>query len=373
MSKALLSKALLSKVRRIRSHGATAVRLAALVVLGLAAACGGAPEPEPPPAWEAANPLVPVPEPPLGITQTLPDSVTSERVRLGRWLFYDTRLSADNTISCATCHNPENAFSEPTPVSTGIDGQMGGRKSPSFINQAWTLYPHFFWDGRAESLEAQAGGPVENPIEMGNTHETMVATLGAVEGYLPYFEEAFGAPEVTVDRITQAIAAYERTRMSGNSPWDRWKIGRDETAASDQVKLGDELFFGKAQCNQCHLGQNFTDSTFHNLGIGWAPDAKTFADDGRFAVSGDDVDRGAFKTPTVRDVTKHAPYMHDGSVATLREVVEHYVKGGNPNPTLDPKIQPLELNDEEIDALVAMMEALDGEGYQDTPPSAFPQ
>ena len=250
---------------------------------------------------------------------------------------------------------------------------MGGRKSPSFINQAWTLYPHFFWDGRAESLEAQAGGPVENPIEMGNTHETMVATLGAVEGYLPYFEEAFGAPEVTVDRITQAIAAYERTRMSGNSPWDRWKIGRDETAASDQVKLGDELFFGKAQCNQCHLGQNFTDSTFHNLGIGWAPDAETFADNGRFAVSGDDVDRGAFKTPTVRDVTKHAPYMHDGSVATLREVVEHYVKGGNPNPTLDPKIQLLELNDEEIDALVAMMEALDGEGYQDTPPSAFPQ
>ncbi len=368
-----MSKAPLSKVRRSRSHGATAVRLTALVVLGLAAACGGAPEPEPPPAWEAANPLVPVPEPPLGITQTLPDSVTPERVRLGRWLFYDTRLSADDTISCATCHSPEHAFSEPTPVSTGIDGQMGGRKSPSFINQAWTLYPHFFWDGRAESLEAQAGGPVENPIEMGNTHEAMVATLGAVEGYLPYFEEAFGAPEVTVDRITQAIAAYERTRMSGNSPWDRWKIGRDETAASDQVKLGDELFFGKAQCNQCHLGQNFTDSTFHNLGIGWTPDTETFADDGRFAVSEDDVDRGAFKTPTVRDVTKHAPYMHDGSIATLREVVEHYVKGGNPNPALDPKIQPLELNDEEIDALVAMMEALDGEGYQDTPPSAFPQ
>ena len=356
--------------RRVHASVVTVIRIAAVVVVSLATACGAPPAP---PAWEIANPVLPIPTPPLGLTETLTDLVTAEQIRLGRWLFYDTRLSADNTISCATCHRPETAFSEPTPVSTGIDGQMGGRKSPSFINQAWTLYPHFFWDGRAESLEAQAGGPVENPIEMGNTHENMVATLGAIEGYLPYFEENFGTPEVTVDRISQAIAAYERTRMSGNSAWDRWKIGRDNMAVSDQVKLGDELFFGKAACNQCHLGQNFTDSTFHNLGVGWDAESETFADDGRYSVTEAEIDRGAFKTPTVRDITKHAPYMHDGSIETLREVVEYYLKGGNPNPTLDPKIQPLELNDEEVDALVAMMEALDGEGYQDTAPAAFPQ
>lgn len=346
--------------------------LTALTAVGLTAACG-APEPEPPPPWEAANPIVPIPDPPLGIDQPFPESVTPERVRLGRWLFYDTRLSADNTISCATCHRPENAFSEPTPVSTGIDGQQGGRKSPSFINQAWTLYPHFFWDGRADSLEAQAGGPIENPIEMGNTHEAMVQTLEAVGGYLPYFEEAFGTPEVSVERVTQAIADYERTRMSGNSAWDRWKRNRDEDAVSDQVKRGDELFFGSAACNQCHLGQNFTDSLFHNLGIGWDAESEAFADDGRYAVTEDEAERGTFKTPTIRDVTKHAPYMHDGSIRTLREVVEHYNQGGHANPQLDPKIQPLDFTDEEIDALVAMMDALDGEGYQDTAPAAFPR
>ncbi len=132
------------------------------------------------PEWELANPVVPIPEPPLGITYSfgdLEEPPTPERVRLGRWLFYDTRLSADGTISCATCHKPENAFSEPTPVSTGIDGQKGTRKSPSFVNQAWTLYPHFFWDGRAESLEEQALGPIENPVEMGHTLGSMLETL----------------------------------------------------------------------------------------------------------------------------------------------------------------------------------------------------
>lgn len=331
---------------------------------------------EPPtPAWELANPVQPIPESPLGVPNQLSeleDPPTPETVRLGRWLYFDTRLSADNTISCATCHKPENAFSEPTPVSTGIGGQKGGRKSPTFLNAAWTLYPHFFWDGRADSLEAQALGPVENPIEMGNTVDAMIQDLQGIAGYGPYFEAAFGSPGITPQRVAEAIADYERTRMSGNSAYDRWKDG-DQDAVSAEVKLGDELFFGKAGCNQCHLGFNFTDSLFHNLGVGWDPQAEQFADPGRHAQTNEDTDRGAFKTPTVRDVTKHAPYMHDGSVATLREVMELYNRGGEANPYLDPKIKRLDLTEEEIDALVAMMESLEGEGYMDSAPSEFPQ
>jgi cytochrome c peroxidase len=318
---------------------------------------------------------VPLPEPPLGVDHAfseLQDPPTPERVRLGRWLYYDTRLSADNTVSCATCHRPENAFSEPTPVSTGIRGQKGNRKAPTFINAAWALFPHTFWDGRAASLEDQALGPVANPIEMGNTHDAMIQTIQGIEGYARYFEEAFGSPEITTDRIAKAIADYERTRMSGNSPYDRWKNG-DESAVSEQVKLGDRLFFDKAGCNQCHLGYNFTDSLFHNLGVGWDPETQQFKDLGRAAITNQESDTGAFKTPTVREVTKRAPYMHDGSIATLREVVELYDDGGEANPYLDPKIKPLDLTDEEVDALVAMMEALTGEGYMDTAPASFPK
>ncbi len=352
------------------------VSCAALLFL-LAAACRTAP-----PAWEAANPIKPLPAGPLGTEinlKTLPEAPTPERVRLGRWLFYDKRLSGDNTISCASCHRPEHAFSEPTPVSSGVKNQRGGRKAPSFINQAVTLYPHFFWDGRASSLEDQALGPIANPIEMGNTHHAMVETLSRISGYAPYFQEAFGTPEITKERVAKAIADYERTRMSGNSPWDRWRYNRDENAVSAQVKQGHELFQGKANCAQCHLSNNFTDGQFHNLGVGWVMSTKTFTDEGRWAISKDlgDVgrpgDRGAFKTPTLREVTKHAPYMHDGSIATLREVVEFYNRGGEKNPWLDPKIKPLHLTEAEIDALVALLQALEGEGYQDMPPESFPQ
>jgi cytochrome c peroxidase len=335
------------------------------------------------PEWELANPIVPIPAGPLGTEidlAALPDPPTPARVRLGRWLFYDTRLSGDGSVACATCHRPEHAFSEPTPVSSGIRAQKGARKAPTFINQAAALYPHFFWDGRAGSLEDQALGPIANPVEMGNTHESMIATLQKVPGYAPYFQEAFGSPEITKERVAKAIADYERTRMSGNSPWDRWRYNRDERAVSERVKQGHELFNGKAGCAQCHLGNNFTDSQFHNLGVGWDAATKTFRDEGRWAVTKHlppgqrrESDRGAFKTPTLREVTKHAPYMHDGSIATLREVVEFYNRGGEKNPWLDPKIKPLGLTEPEIDALVAFMQALEGEGYQDTAPASFPR
>jgi cytochrome c peroxidase len=208
---------------------------------------------------------------------------------------------------------------------------------------------------------------------MGHTLEGMLSTLDRIDGYRKYFEEAFGTPEITNERVAKAIADYERTRMSGNSAWDQWKYGGDESAVSDRVKKGDELFFGKGACSQCHLGQNFTDSLFHNLGIGWDPETETFSDEGRYLVTQDEKDRGAFKTPTLRDITLHAPYMHDGSVATLREVMEIYDQGGRANPYLDRKMKALNLTEEEKDALVAFMEALEGEGYQDTAPEAFPQ
>lgn len=328
-----------------------------------------------PRALERANPVMPLPAPPLGITASFADLTpppTPERVRLGRWLFYDRRLSADGTVSCATCHRPEYAFSEPTARSTGILNQAGTRKSPTFVNSAWPVAPVFFWDGRAGSLEEQALGPVENPVEMGNTHQAMVATLERIQGYRRYFQEAFGTPEITKKRVAHAIADYERTRMSGNSPWDRWQAGED-SAVTTPVRLGHWLFHARAACARCHLGENFSDSQFHNLGVGWDPVTREFKDPGRARITGRLEDTGAFKTPTLREVARHPPYMHDGSLATLKDVVRFYNQGGHPNPWLDAKMGPLNLTDEQEDALVAFMEALGGEGYADTPPALFPK
>jgi cytochrome c peroxidase len=326
--------------------------------------------------WEADNPVKPLPKPPLGIDRSLAElktPPTPETVRLGRWLFFDKRLSLDNSISCATCHRPEHAFSEPTPVSTGIHGKAGTRKAPPVLNLAWTIFPNFFWDGRASTLEEQALGPVSNPIEMGSTHDSMIATLTGVKAYAPYFKAAFGDDKVTKDRIAKAIADYERTLYSGNSPWDRWQDG-DKAAVSEQVKKGHELFFfGKAACNQCHLGQNFTDSSFHNLGVGWDEKAKTFKDEGRSAdqqegrgprrVQDADAPRGDEAGPVhARRVAQDA--------AGGRRVLQ---QGGQPNPHLSSKIKPLGLTSDEVDALVAFMEALSGEGYQDPGPKEFPR
>ena len=357
------------------------VGIALLAALGCASGCA----PSGPPPWEAANPIQPIPQAPIGPDidlAALKTPPTPERVRLGRWLFYDTRLSGDGTLSCATCHQPEHAFSQPTAVSTGIRGQKGRRKAPTFINEAVTLFPHFFWDGRAGSLEEQALGPMANPIEMGSSHDAVVSTLTKIPGYRPYFAEAFGTDAITKERVAHAIADYERTRMSGNSPYDRWRRLRQQDAVSPEVKLGHEIFFGKGACVQCHVGSRFTDNNFHNIGIGWDAARQAFTDEGRYTTTKGtvnegfgDSDRGAFKTPTLREVSKRAPYMHDGSVQTLREVMEYYNRGGNRNPYLDPKMpaKPLGLTPAEIDALVAMMKALDGEGYADTAPASFPR
>ncbi len=330
---------------------------------------------------EAANPVRPLPETPLGhefALGDLPNAPDPERARLGRWLFFDTRLSADDSLSCASCHRPENAFSEPTPVSTGIRGQKGGRKAPSFVNAAYAFYPETFWDGRAATLEEQAVGPIANPIEMGNTHEAVVEDIAASEGYVPFFERAFGDPAVTLDRIAQALADYERTRVSGNSRYDQWIDWDDEEPGyvnplTEQEILGVEVFFGKALCATCHVGSAFTDSLFHNLGVGWDDSTGEHADAGRMVVTGKPEDLGAFKTPGLRETTKHAPYMHDGSMATLRDVMEHYNQGGLANPSLSPKMEVLNLTEEEIDAVIAFLGALEGEGYMDSAPELFPR
>jgi cytochrome c peroxidase len=327
------------------------------------------------PAWELENPIKPLPPPPLGLDKTFADlsdadRPTPARVRLGRWLFYDKRLSANGDIACSNCHRPEHAFSEPTAHPTDIAG-LGRRKVPTFVNEAWTIYPHFFWDGRASSLEQQALGPIANPTEMGNIHKGTETSLHQVKAYAPYFKEAFGTETITKDLVAKAIADYERTILSGDSPWDRWKQKRDASMLPEDAKKGDALFFGKAACNQCHVGQNFTDSLFHNLGVGW--DGTKFADDGRSAVSQRPEDRGAFKTPGLRDVTLHPAYMHDGSLPTLRAVVDLYDKGGNSNPTLDPKIHKLNLTEAEKDALVSFIEALTSCAPREKAPTSFPR
>jgi len=333
------------------------------------------------PAWEAENALRPLPPMPLGVPYTfasVPFRVTPEKVRLGRWLFFDTRLSRDGTVSCGSCHEPENAFSETEPTSTGIGGQVGTRKAPPILNAAWPVYPVFFWDGRASSLVEQAKGPMQNPIEMGNSHAGVVAAVSSLGGYRPYFREAYGDERVDIDRVAEAIAAYEATRLSGNSAYDRFDAG-DEKALSEEAQVGRDLFFGRAKCSACHLGPNFTDGKFHNLGVGWSapsagrPAADGFRDRGRFEVTRDEKDLGAFKTPTLRNLLRRAPYMHDGSQKTLREVVVFYRRGGEENPFLAPDVRSARFMPCEVDSLVAFLESLEGTGHEDTPPRLFPR
>jgi cytochrome c peroxidase len=216
-------------------------------------------------------------------------------------------------------------------------------------------------------------GPIENPIEMASSHATMVETLSQISGYRPYFKQSFGTETITKERVAEAIAHYERTRMSGNSPYDKWRFGRQPAAVSDEAKRGHDLFFDSARCAQCHTGSNFSDGEFYNLGIGWDSASHSFRDEGRFLVTKDASDRGAFRTPGLREVGKRAPYMHDGSLATLRDVVNFYNRGGIPNPSQSVRIVPLGLSETEVNALVAFLRTLDGEGYQDTAPTVFPE
>jgi cytochrome c peroxidase len=334
---------------------------------------------------ESDNPIRPNAPPPFGMEEffrDVPHQPVPTRTRLGRWLFFDKRLSADGSIACASCHRPEHAFSEPTAVSTGIDGRRGTRKAPSLVNlAARTVLPDipedkeqtFFWDGRASSLENQVLVPIADRNEMGLDHQAMVDRLSAVKGYAPHFREAFGTDGIDRERVAIALSDYVRTRMSGNAPYDRWSYAGDGRAMSEDAKRGSEIFFFTGRCASCHAGFNFSDGRFYNLGVGWDAASGRFKDEGRFAVTHNPRDLGAFKTPGLRDVSRHAPYMHDGSLATLRDVVEFYNRGGERNPHQSARIRPLGLGPRDIDALVAFLQSLDGEGYQDQPPKYFPR
>ncbi len=236
----------------------------------------------------------------------------------------------------------------------GIGGQEGGRNAPTVINSTYNYLQ--FWDGRAASLEEQALGPIANPIEMGHTHEAMVQSLAGLAGYQDQFRKVFGR-EVNQEDVARAIAAFERTILSGNSAWDRHNRG-EEGALSPEAKRGLDLFMGKALCSKCHVGFNLTDSDFHNLGVGMDREEP---DLGRYEITGDEKDKGAFRTPTLRDVQHTAPYMHDGSQGILEEVMDWYDKGGHPNPWLDPQIVPLNLTAQEKADLLAFLRSLDGE------------
>ncbi len=300
--------------------------------------------------------------PPLPIPATNP--MTEAKVRLGKQLYFDPRLSRDNSISCASCHIPEEAWANHHKTDTGVGGQVGTRNSGTIINAGYMRYQ--FWDGRAGSLEEQALGPIHNPIEMGETLEHVVAKLNAIPGYLAQFRTVFGTP-VTTDGIAQAIAAFERTIVSSASPYDRY-IDGELDAMSPEARHGLELFVGKAHCLPCHSGPTFSDQSFHNLGVGMD---KPEADLGRYNVTHDPKDKGRFKTPGLRNVALTYPYLHDGSEATLLDVVELYDKGGIDNPNLDPLMLPLGLSAEEKLALVAFLEALTGP-YAKVEPPALP-
>jgi len=317
-------------------------------------------------ANEVAPPKAPLGLPPLSWPRDNPYSAA--KVELGRTLYFDRRLSADESVSCASCHEPRRAFTDGAPVSTGIKSQKGGRSAPTVINRAYSLAQ--FWDGRATTLEDQAKGPIANPLEMGMTHDGAVERLKGVAGYRVMFSKAFGTDEINIDRAAKAIASFERTVLSGNAPYDRYKKGDKRAMTASQIR-GMAVFFDKAKCDRCHEGSNFTLNAYSNLGVGID---KPDPDVGRFAVTKDPRDWGVFKTPTLREIEHTAPYMHDGSLKTLEEVVDFYDKGGISNKNLDANIKKLNLSDTEKKDLVEFMKALSGEGWQQVkPPATFPQ
>ena len=326
--------------------------------------------------------------PPLPIPDNNPQ--TPDKVTLGQRLFEDARFSADGTISCASCHKPDKAFSDGLPTAEGISKQRGTRNTPTVLNAAY--YTTQFWDGRRPDLESQARDPLLNPIEHGlKSHQTVIDIIRRDPDYPGEFKQVFGITRdaINIDHVVMAIAAFERTIVSGNSPFDRYQYAGDQTAMSASAIRGLETFRTKGRCVDCHkieqTAATFTDNEFHNLGVGFkrietrmfdivdafrasqlndqAIDESVLTQHdvselGRFAVTLRPSDIGQFKTPTLRNIELTAPYMHDGSQKTLQEVIEFYDQGGEQNPMLDGGIRPLNLTDQEKADLVEFMKAL---------------
>jgi cytochrome c peroxidase len=280
------------------------------------------------------------------------------KVALGKQLYFDGRLSRNGAIACAFCHNPGTGWADPRQTSIGVGGGVGGRQAPTVLNTRFN--PLQFWDGRARSLEEQALGPIQNPIEMGETHENVVRKLNGIKGYQQQFRSVF-ATDPNLKGIVEAISAFERTVISTNSPFDRYMMGNSKAMDATAVR-GMTLFKGKARCILCHNGTNFTDNQFHNLGV---PQIGPMKEDlGRYYVTKAEKDKGAFKTPTLRSITETAPYMHDGVFKTLGEVVDFLNNGGGTNPNISPLMKAVNLRPEEKMDLIAFLKALTGESIK---------
>lgn len=346
---------------------------------------------------QAAQPLgLPAAPIPADNTQT------ADKIKLGEKLFLDKRFSSTGTVSCSTCHDPNKAFTDsPLRTSEGINKLTGTRNAPTVVNAAYMTRQ--FWDGRSPDLEDQAKHPFLNPVEMGlKDHEPILKIVRTDPAYAQAFKSVFGksGDQITMKEVTQAIASFERSVVSGDSPFDRWYFGGDQRSLTPQQVRGFNVFVGQGRCVSCHVIEQtqalFTDSRFHNIGVGINAishdvprlageflkakatgkdvDVAVLSDKksselGRFAVTEQFDEMGAFKTPTLRNIAVTAPYMHDGSLKTLKEVVVHYNNGGvtkkgdKVNDFLSGGIRPLELSDQQVNDLVAFLEALTSPEY----------
>jgi cytochrome c peroxidase len=329
-------------------------RLILLALAALTAACGdeGAPAPEP-------LLLVTTPEGfapgPLADRAPAENPLDEARAQLGRRLFHDVRLSRTNEIACASCHQQTRGFAEGRAVSTGVEGRRGKRNAPALINLAWA--ESLFWDGRVRTLEEQVTRPIEDAAEMDLPLAQAVARLGADSSYVAAFTAAFGGPPSEL-HLRHALASFVRTLVSGQSPYDRFLRG-DESALSPAARRGEAVFAGeKGGCFHCHPQKVLTNEGFFNNGT-----YQEGADPGRQGLTGRAGDLGKFKVPGLRNVAVTAPYMHDGSLATLEDVIEQYSKGGRGHPSTDPQIAPLTLTAEQKADLLAFLNALTDERF----------
>ena len=317
------------------------------------------------------------PLPPVPVPEDNP--MTPEKIELGRLLFFDARLSADGSLACVSCHLPDQGWTTNTPLSPAYPTNMERRNSQTLINVAYNKA--LIWDGRAAVLEKQALGPIQNPLHMNQNLDLLVEKLSAIPDYVERFQKVFGT-SVTPDGLGKALAAFERTLVTRNAPFDRYMEG-DRQAMSEEARRGMELFKAKARCILCHNGPNFTDSQFHNLGVPAAPllahpfvqasirfDTKRMKvqeyqqvseDLGRYLVTKEEKDKGAFKTPTLRNAAQRDPYMHNGVFQSLQDIIDFYDKGGGSVAGKSPLIQPLGLTPSEKRDLLAFLHALTGD------------
>ncbi|MGI4852913.1 MAG: cytochrome-c peroxidase [Janthinobacterium lividum] len=321
------------------------------------------------PVGQIVEIAVPLGLPPLPIPADNPP--TADTIALGRKLFYDKRVSVDGSMSCASCHEPRDYFTDGKDISRGVRGALGKRNAPTILNAAYL--PFQFWDGRAITLEKQAAFPIADPAEMSQAHAADVSKLGDDPAYRALFRKSFGTDDVNIERVEEALASFERTALSGNSAFDHYQLRGDKNALTPAQIRGYAVYLdpNRGNCAACHsVGSTsalFTDGKFHNIGAG-VNDSGDFSDVGRFHETKVATDTGAFKTATLRNIAKTAPYMHDGSLKTLKAVVDFYAGGGNSNAYLDPEMKKIHLTGPDRDDLVEFLQSLTG----DIPPNLGP-